>query len=582
MKNLAHELKPLFVEATQTAFPDLALDALINMIQLDEPRDASHGDFACSVPFKLAKELGQNPAQIARQIIDAFPKDFRVGEVSFAPPGFINLRLSVPFLEESLKELEQGVHVEHANEVEGEHSRPVIVEYPSTNAAKHMGAHHIITTVLGDTIANLFEYMGHEVIRINHLGDWGTHFGKLIYAVETWGDEATIHANPTEELTRLYVKFNEEAEKNPELDDEARAIFKALEDGDELRKAMWHWIVQESIEELNGILKRLGIEVDHHMGESFYLKMADEVLEDGKQKGAFVEGEKGALIFDMGEDQTPALIQKSDGTTLYLTRDVATVKYRVDTWHPAEILYVVDHAQSLHFKQDFAVCKALGYTGQDDAYGETKLEHIAFGRMAFADGAMSTRKGNVIKLMDLLDESVKRAGKLATERGTELPRAELAANLEIIGTSALKYVILAQDRNKDIIFDWDKIITLEGNSAPYLLYAYARAKSIVDKVGECPLEGLPTLTEEAELGLQRLLLKFPNVLEKALHDRKPHGICTYLFELCQQFNRFYENCHIAGADTETEKRSRLGLVHAFMNVQRAGLSILGIPVVERV
>jgi arginyl-tRNA synthetase len=455
-----------------------------------------------------------------------------------------------------------------------DHKRPVIVEYPSTNAAKAMGVHHIITTVLGDAIANLLDFVGHEVIRINHLGDWGTHFGKLIYAIENWGDKAEIHKHPNEEFTRLYVKFNEEAEKDPKLDDEARAIFKSLEDGDKERTDMWKWIVEESNADLERILTRLGVEVDHHMGESFYLDKVDSVMEEGIEKGFFVEGERGALIFPMGEDQTPAIVRKSDGTTLYLTRDLATVKYRSETWNPEAIYYVVDHAQSLHFKQVFAAARALGHSG------DTALTHVSFGRMSFADGAMSTRKGNVIKLNYLLDEAAKKAGEMAADRGTELPREELATMCEIIGKSSVKYGILSQDRVKDIIFDWDRIITLEGNSAPYLMYTNTRARSIVDKVGELPLSGLPELSDEAELELVRRMVKFPGVLMGAAKEQKPHHVATYLYELCQAFNRFYGKVRVMESEG-SEKRTRLGLVHAFMHQMKAGLSILGIPTLDR-
>jgi arginyl-tRNA synthetase len=282
------------------------------------------------------------------------------------------------------------------------------------------------------------------------------------------------------------------------------------------------------------------------------------------------------------------LIRKSDGTTLYLTRDLATIKYRMDTWHPLAILYVVDHAQSLHFEQDFIVAKALGYDKIATASGKdlvTSLEHISFGRMSFGDRSMSTRKGNVIKLSEILDEAVKRAGSLAANKGSELPREDLYALTEIVGVASVKYTILSQDRNKDLVFDWDKIITLEGNSAPYLLYSYARGSSIVQKAeaqfGPLDLAGLPKLTEEAEKTMVRKLIKFPEALQRAFDERKPHIVSNALYDLCQEFNRFYGNVHVVNAATEIERRARLGVVRAFMNVLKSGLSILGIPVLDR-
>lgn len=575
MKTLTQELKTLFAQATLEAFPELDEDEVLSWIIVENPKNPEHGDYACAVAFKLSKKLGGNPRDFAEKIIQKFPKDYRVEALEFAAPGFINVKLSEECLAETLKELEDGFSIQEGIDVDANVTRPVIVEYSSTNAAKHMGVHHILSTLIGDVLANLIEFMGKEVIRINHLGDWGTHFGKLIYAVETWGDQKAIHEAPNDELTRLYVKFHEEEEKNPELTEKAREIFKSLEEGDELRLALWKWIVSESLEDLKKIFIRLGVEFDHIIGESFYLKKAEEVLKEGIEKGLFVEGEGGALIFKMPEAEVPALVRKADGTTLYLTRDVATVKYRVETWNPEAILYVVDTAQSLHFEQNFTVANALGYAPN------TELAHILFGRMSFADRAMSTRKGNVIRLNDLLDEAVKRAGHLAADRGTELPREELAALMEIVGVSSVKYAVLSQDRTKDIIFDWNKIITLEGNSAPYLLYSYARSRSIIEKVGDFPLSGMPSFSKDSERALVRQLLKLPDAFERALAERKPHIICTGLYELCQEFNRFYGTTSVAAAETEAQKRTRLGLVHAFMHALKAGLSVLGIPALER-
>lgn len=568
---MSQELKVLFAQATLGAFPELTQDEVLRVANVEDPKNKEHGDYSCSAAFKLSKRFNENPRTIADKIIKHFPKDYRVESLEFAAPGFINLRLSDAFLAEALKQLEDGFSVEHGQH----HDRPVIVEYCATNAAKHMGVHHILSTVIGDVLANMFDFMGNEVIRINHLGDWGMNFAKLIYAMEVWGDMKEIHKAPNDEFTRLYVKFHEEEEKNPELLEEAHKIFKSIEDGDEKRLELWKWIVHESLEDLKKMFVRLGTEFDHITGESFYLKMAEEVLKDGKEKGLFVEGEKGALIFDMGEGQTPALIQKGDGTTLYLTRDVATVKYRVETWHPESILYVVDTAQSLHFKQDFTVAKAMGYTE------DTELEHISFGRMSFADASMSSRKGNVIRLEFLLDEAAKKAGELSAERGTELPREQYAQLAEIVGVASVKYAILSQDRNKDIVFDWNKIITLEGNSAPYLLYSFARSRSIIEKVGDVPLSGMPVFSKDSEKAIVRQLLKFPDALDRALNERKPHIVCTALYEMCQEFNRFYGTTSVAGADTESQKRTRLGVVYAFMYALKSGLTVLGIPTLDR-
>jgi len=571
MKILTHDIKALFVEALSAAFPEIDAAYLLEHTSVGPTHKAVHGDYSCPTPMQLAKKLNMDPMKIGEAIVENFPKDYRVEKLQVVAPGFVNLRLRVLFLEEELKQVEKGFSVEHMSEANG----PVIIDYCSANAAKPMGAHHIITTVLGDSLGNLFDFMGYEVIRINHLGDWGTNFGKIIYAVETWGDENVIHDDPNNQLSKLYVQFNDEAEKNPDIIDEARKIFKDLEGGEELRTAMWRWIISESLNDLERIFKRLGIEFDYILGESFYNTKAAEVLSDGKRLGLFVEGEGGSLIFDMGKGQTPALLQKSDGATLYLTRDLAAVRYRVETWNPASILYVVDHAQSLHFKQVIAVSSALAYSNGSN------LEHVSFGRMTFADPKISTRKGTVIQLEEMLDEAVNRAGNLSAEHVEEMPRVEFAALCEVIGVAAVKYAVLNQDRNRDIVFDWDKIVSLDGNSAPYLLYAYARAHQITEKMQDVALSGMPELLDECEMAMLRKMIKFPEILEAALIERKPHSIATYLFELCHEFNSFYAKLSVVNAETEIQKRSRLGIVQAFMHQVKAGLQILGVPVLER-
>lgn len=575
MKILSLELKTLLEEATQKAFPELSLEDLVKAVSVEEPREAAHGDYASGLAMKLTKRVGKAPAEIAEAVMAAFKPDYRVEKLEFAAPGFINVHLSREFLQETLKQLESGFSIERGVKVDAAHDRPVIVEYSSTNAAKHMGVHHIITTILGAALANLFEFMGHSVIRINHLGDWGTHFGKIIYAIEQWGDRDEIAKHPNDEFTRLYVKFHEESEKHPELEDEARKIFKALEEGDPERLALWKWVVHESLMDLEKIFTRLGVQFDHITGESFYLKMADEVLADGVAKGVFVEGEGGSLIAPIPGTDLPGLVRKADGTTLYLTRDLATVRYRVETWHPELILYVVDHAQSLHFQQNFAVAHLLGY---DE---DTGLEHISFGRMNFAEAGMSSRKGNVIRLSAILDEANKRAGELAATKSVDFPREELYAMAETVGIASVKYAILSQDRSKDVVFEWDKIISLEGNSAPYLLYSYARASAILHKAEKLDLGGMPVFTEHVEVALAKKLATFPEAFERALIDRKPHIISTAIYELCQSFNRFYGNVHVLGAENPVALRTRLGLVQAFLFELKAALAILGIPVLER-
>jgi arginyl-tRNA synthetase len=445
----------------------------------------------------------------------------------------------------------------------------------------------LLTTIIGQSLYNIFESLGFNCVAINHIGDWGTQFGKLIYAYRKWGSKEALELSPIPELLKLYVKFHDEAEKDKTLDDEARNEFRKFEEGDEENRKLWKWFVDESMKEIEKTYNELGgIHFDRVQGESFYEDKMEDVLKEGKERDIFVRGEEGAYVVNYDDPNiAPFVVQKKDGATLYSTRDFATLKYRINEWHPVRILYVVDIAQSMHFKQLFSAAKRFSWY-----HGEG--EHVIFGRMHMKDGKMSTRKGNVILLDDVLAEGKKRSLALIEEKSANLENKEEVA--KIVGIGAIKYSILSQNRTTDITFDWDKMLTLEGNSAPYLQYVYARAKSIlrkadvkeVEKTAEVKelkqdieIQNAENVTEKIN-NLIRLFPKYAETVAFAAQEYKPNIISNYLYELAQHFNSFYNTVPVLKTAKKADKAYRLKIVQATSQILQNGLALLGINVAE--
>ncbi|PIR54648.1 arginine--tRNA ligase [Candidatus Peregrinibacteria bacterium CG10_big_fil_rev_8_21_14_0_10_36_19] len=540
-------------------------------VKIEYPADPSHGDYACNVALTLSKELGKAPQIIAQEIIDKVPANNIIGKIEIAGPGFINIFIS----EESQKrELERILKEKNQYPKVSSNKEKIILEYSSPNIAKPLGVHHLLSTIIGQSLYNIYTQLGYDTESINHIGDWGTQFGKLIYAYKTWGKKATIEKDPISELLKLYVKFHDEVEKNPAIEDAGRLEFKKFEEGDKENRELWQWFVDESIKEIQSTYDKIGgIHFDHTQGESFYEDKMSAILEEGKSKKIFKEGEEGAYIAEFeDENMSPLVIQKKDGATLYSTRDLATIKYRIDTFKPKKILYMVDIAQTLYFKQLFEVAARFPWFN-------TECVHVWFGRMHLKDGKASTRKGNVILLDEVLDEAVVRAKKIIEEKNPSLQNiAEVA---RIIGIGAVKYNILSQNRTTDITFDWDRMLSLEGNSAPYLQYSYARSHSILRKQ-ETTKDVLPDPPEAAEKIrlIKSFLPKFQEQLEMAAQEYKPNILSNYLYELAQRFNSFYNGVQVVRADSEAKKKERLEIVEATSQILKNGLALLGVEVVE--
>lgn len=456
----------------------------------------------------------------------------------------------------------------------------VLIELLGMNIAKPMGIGHLRSTIIGDALQRVYRALGYDVQSHNYLGDWGTQFGKLLVAYQKeYGDLVPRPELTIQDLLRLYVGFHEDAENDPELDAEAQEMFRRLETGDDVVRTLWAQMVEASVAEMNGILERLGgIHFDYPRdSESFYEPYLQEVIEAAKAKGLAEESD-GALVVRVPGEETPLMLQKRNGTTTYATRDLAQVMYRVREFQPTKILYAVANEQALHFRQYHAVARLLGF-----APDSVELVHVKFGLMRSLEGKFSTRAGRVIFLEDVLDEAVRRARAVVDEKNPDLPEAEKSRIAEVVGLGALKYFDLSHDRNKDIVFDWDRMLQLNGDSAPYLQYSYVRAVQILKKagetgneLGEVKMDALPADVQ----ALLRTLAKFPLVLEQVANQNAPHVLAQHLNHLASEFSRFYENYPVLTAEGE-ERAFRLAVVSGVANVLKRGLDLLGIAVVEQ-
>lgn len=568
--------------------------------------DPSHGDFASNVGLIASKKLGIDPRDLASDInlflreSDEINEMFQIIEV--AGPGFINFYLSRNYLQNLIQEITQkGNMFGKSSKKSGQ---KVVVEYSSPNIAKPFTVGHLRSTIIGQAIANLLDATGWEVVRDNHLGDWGTQFGKQIYALKVWGNEEQIEnsVNPVKELVALYVKFHEEVEKDPAIEDEARAWFKKLEEGDDEARRIYQKCVDWSRKEFDRLYQMLNVSFDTEYGESFFEDKMTVVVDELREKGLLTKENGAELVFFENDKLPPLMILKSDGATLYATRDLATDKFRLNQYgNDVVIVNEVGAEQSLYFKQLFEIEKTLGWVN------ENQRIHIGHGLYRFKDQKMSTRKGNTIWLEDVLEEAKKRAHQLSSEshdvkwdkesvetnsknETPTLKMSEMINNDEKIGIGAIKWNDLRRGYIQDIVFDWDDILNMQGNSGPYILYSYVRTRSVINKANERH-SGKPT-TPESEIPKQvrddklekeeeellRFLAQYPYVLENAAKDFAPNLLCNYLFELSQKFNLFYQKHKIIGSENE---EFRLKLVESVGQVFKNGLKILNIETVEK-
>ncbi len=552
---------------------------------LDQVRPAQSprfGDYQANLALCLAKRFATSPRQLAQELIRRAQLDDLCHQVEVAGPGFINMRLRDDLLE---RRLTQAVHDPRLGIPLCASPQTFVVDYSAPNVAKPMHVGHIRSTVIGDSICRTLRFVGHQVISDNHLGDWGTQFGMIIYGWRHFVDEENFRQDPVGELARLYRLVNELAEKDPAVNKAVLAETAKLHAGDPDNRSLWQKFMPICLQEIEAIYRRLGVSFDYTLGESFYHDRLPALVEDLLRRGIARESDGAICIFLEGF-KAPMIIRKRDGAFLYATTDLATLIYRMETWQPDWILYVVDHRQSLHFEQLFAAARLLGFD-------KVKLVHVSFGTVLGEDGRpFRTRAGDVVSLESLLDEAVARARKIvdanddAKPNGPELSQEERARIAEVVGIGALKYADLSQNRTSDYVFSFDKMLAMNGNTGAYMQYAYARVRSIFARAGLSPEElrlsdGAIVLATPAERSLGLEILRFAEAIDLALEDFRPNQLTNYLFELATKYSSFYETCPVLQADTPSLRQSRLLLCDLTARTIQKGLELLGIQVVDR-
>ncbi len=549
----------------------------IKLLEFEHPASLDHGDYSTNIALRVKRKDFPTSFDLANKIVNTFRSiglPEYLAKIEVAPPGFINIWLKSDLLsaemEKVLKEKEK-----YGSSDKGK-GKTMVIDYSSPNIAKPFGIGHLRSTIIGQAIYNFYKFLGWRTIGDNHLGDWGTQFGKLIVAIKKWGGKKKLNIS---QLGKLYIKFHQEAAKKPELDDEARAWFKKLEDGNSEARKIWKDCIDISLKEFGRIYDLLGVKVDYIYGESFYQNKMPPVIKLAKRKKVAVKSE-GAWIIKFPElNIPPAIMVKSDGATTYGTRDLACIAYRKKRWQPDLYVYEVGAEQKLHFQQTFAAAIKLGYGNPG------QFVHIAHGLIRLSSGKLSTRKGKTIFLEKVLEEAIKRAGKIISRSETErgLSKREQEKVARVVGVGAVKYFDLMHHYSTDIIFDWEKMFVLEGNSGPYLQYTYARCQSVLNKAEEKDISLPEVLSqlEAEEIALLRTLYKFPEVIEEAGEKFAPNLVCNFLFDLAQKYNFFYNKQPILKADTEESRYFRLALTKSVGQIIKNGLNLLGIETPER-
>lgn len=576
----------------QQAVREILPDADVSAVLVRPCPDPKFGDYQSNALMSLAKARKLNPRQLATDVLAKLDVSVWCVKVEIAGAGFLNFHLKPAAISDALLSAARG---EHLFFEKSSAPRTVVVDFSSPNVAKPMHVGHIRSTGIGDALQRLLRLLGHQVITDNHIGDWGTQFGLLILGWKRILDQSALDRDAFAELERLYKAINVQCEANPELREEAKRELVKLQAGDAENVSIWREMIRLSQVQFDTIYGRLGVKFDQSLGESFYNPQLAGVVADLLARGIARESEGAVGVFSDGslppkEDPflvnrdgewvaDPALVRKSDGGFNYTTTDLATIDYRLKTWSPAEIVYVVDDRQSGHFKKLFATFARW----QPEIAKKVKLIHIGFGKIMGEDGKpFKTRSGDTVKLGDLLDEAEARALKIVSDKSPDLSEAQRREIARVIGLGAVKYADLLPNRQSDYMFSWEKMLALSGNTAPYLQYAYARIRSIFRKAGsevQAPSSELQVVTPE-ELALAKHLLNFGLVLEAAADEYRPNFICNYLYELAGKFTSFYENCPVLKAEP-TERASRLVLCDLTARTLKQGLAVLGIETLDQ-
>ena len=548
---------------------DLTLEEIVALIEV--PPNKEMGDFAFPC-FKLAKVFRKAPNMIAADLAENIEAN---GAISKVMPlgGYVNFfvnksQLAKTVINDVLTKKEKYGHSDLGQE------KAVVIDFSSPNIAKPFHIGHIRTTVIGNALYKIYDSQGYNVVRVNHLGDYGTQFGKLIVAFKLWGSKEAVEANPIPELLKLYVKFHEEAEQKPEMEDEARAWFTKLENGDEEAKALWQWFRDESLKEFARVYDLLDIEFDSYAGESFYSDKMGVVIDQLKEKGLLVQSQ-GTNVVDLEQyNMPPALITKNDGSTLYMTRDLAAAIYRKNTYDFDKCIYVVGSQQSLHFQQLFKVLELMGYEWSKD------LIHVPFGMVALEEGTMSTRKGRVVFLEDVLKQAVEKTKEIVLSKNPNAKNVEQIAKQ--VGVGAVVFQELSNSRIKDYTFSWSRTLSFEGETGPYVQYTHARCCAVLRKAEEEVTADInyDLLSEGDGAEVLKVIGSFNKAILAAMRKNEPHIITRFVLDLAQAFNKFYHDNPILVDDVEVRK-ARLALVAATRQTIENALALLGMHAPER-
>ena len=570
------DIKNILTEIIVSNVNDASVTEDLVRSLISVPPDEKLGDF--SLPcFKLIK--GRNPKEVAESLKNAienseFNQFFSEIKVVGA---YLNFYLNRMIISKTVIQeiLTSGENYGRSGEGEG---RKVIVEYSSPNIAKPFHIGHLCSTAIGNSLSRIYDFLGYDVVRINHIGDWGTQFGKLISAYKRWGDRETIEKDPINELLKIYVKFHAEAKEHPELEDEARLNFKLLEEGDPEVTALWKFFVDVSLKEFNRMYDLLDIHFDSFAGESFYSDKMPEIVEILREKSLLEDSEGAKVVRFDDPNMPPCIILKSDGSTIYATRDIAAALYRKRHYDFYKNIYVVGTPQALHFKQVFGVLKKMGYEWADDCL------HVGFGYVRFPDRVLSTRNGDVVLLEDVLNESIAKTKEIITESGTvtQIENIDEAAN--IIGIGAVVFEFQKNGRERDIVFELSKMLDFEGESGPYVQYTYARGRSVLRKAFEMGITyknvKLELLTDDQEYQIVKILMKLQSAVRDAASKNEPYIVTRYIIELCKAFNKFYNSTSVLKSD-EGVRAARLVLIDATTKCIKEALHLIGIGVVEK-
>lgn len=564
-------------------YNELIAEKIANVINLDKneikqyieiPPQSDMGDFAFPC-FKLAKTLRKSPVQIADEIKEKISEDEYIKKIE-TKSGYLNFYINnTKLVEEVLEEINNHENdFGKSNEGTG---KTVLIDYSSPNIAKPFHIGHLRTTLIGSALYKIYKYLGYNTIGINHLGDYGTQFGKMIEAYKMWGSEYDLSEDAINKMVDMYVRINNLCKEDEAVLERCRENFKLLEEGDKYCTELWEHFKELSLKEFDKIYDILGVKFDSLNGEAFYSDKTDEVVEMLKEKGKLTESE-GAEIVDLTDEgiETPCIIKKANGSTIYATRDLAAILYRARTYNFDKCLYVVAYEQNLHFKQIFAVAKYL----VDEKYVKG-LKHVSYGMVQLPTGKMSTRLGNVVKIEDLITETIEKAKEIITTKNPELENKDEVAKK--VGIAAIIFNTLSTTNNKDQIFDWNTALNFQGETGPYIQYTYVRTKSVLEKVEKIPTVSevdFSTLTDDSSIKVLKSLYAFKETLEMTVEKNEPAILARYLIEVSQNYSNFYNDNKVLVED-EKVKNSRAYLTYAVGTVLKTGASLLGIQMPDK-